>query len=332
MTDPDELSPDERGRILQLVREVVTPPRYGRVTQVFEHTSESDWSNHEASVRIPPGSDEHEPRRMPVATPGGDEIRVPREGDLVLVEYLEGDRPIVTKSVAAEQDRDRAPLGEAGDIRQTRGDLYSELAGDGSLARLAKKPADLDEPDAEVTIDDSADPAHLRMSRGKLYAEVQDEIVRLAKKDSNTATPDAEIAIDDSAFSPYLKTRRGKLYTEVQGSTARIAKKQSDSATPDAEVTIDDGPSPPTVRIRSAGGAVQVKTEGGPATVNAGSEGAVTVSGDTVEVDGQTAVVLNGGSNVVATEGDTVTIDGVASGSDTVSGTIDDKSGDVKSP
>jgi hypothetical protein len=152
----DELDQTERGRILQVVRGELSFPRVGRVVTVWPHTGAEDRpSNHEVDVAIPPGEPVQEPRRVPILQPTGGAAYVPREGDLVLVGYLRGsgDRPIVLGSVYGDADADRAPLASESDIRATRGSLYTELAGDGSYARIAKKPDDLEAPTATVEID-----------------------------------------------------------------------------------------------------------------------------------------------------------------------------------
>lgn len=163
-----EGEPTERDRIIQTVREELTFPQVGRVDRVFEHTTSDDVSNHEADVIIPPGTDQSEPRRVPIAQPSTGEIRVPDSDDLVLVQYLrgDGDRPIITGHVYADADDDRAPLGTAGDVRIRRGDLYAELAGDGTSARLAAKPGDTDPPEARIEIDDSGSSPVVRVTGG----------------------------------------------------------------------------------------------------------------------------------------------------------------------
>ena len=265
MNDPDELSPDERGRILRLIRETVQPPQYGRVTQVFEHSTESDWSNHEANVVIPPGSDTHEPRRMPVATPGSDEIRVPREGDLVLVEYINGDRPIVTKAVAADEDRDRALLGAAGDVRAKRGSLYTELAGDGTYARIAKKAGDLDEPTARVELDETG------------------AITIRTEQDQN-------IAVEHAG--------KGDIVTDHAG-TGDVAIRVSG----DGELSIaNTSPGGVSIENSNLGDITVSNSASGNTTVEA-TDGSVDVSAPTgdAQVDGST-VTLGGGGNGVITD------------------------------
>jgi hypothetical protein len=152
----DALDQTERGRILQIVRGELSFPRVGRVVTVWPHTGdESVPSNHEVDVAIPPGEPVKEPRRVPIMQPTGGAASLPREGDLVLVGYLQGqgERPVVLGAVYGDADRDRAPRANGGDIRATRGSLYTELAGDGSYARIAKKPDDLEAPTATVEID-----------------------------------------------------------------------------------------------------------------------------------------------------------------------------------
>ena len=151
----DAVEPTERGRIQALIDNAIALPRIGRVTAVRTHTDTSDTSNHEVDVAVPPGDPVQEFRTVPILQPTGASVALPQEGDLVRVNFLDGDgdRPIVDGVVYADADRDRAPLADAGDVRVSRGDLYAELAGDGSVARLAKKPGDLDTPTATVSID-----------------------------------------------------------------------------------------------------------------------------------------------------------------------------------
>jgi len=153
----EDIDDSERGRILQVVRSELSMLRIGRVTTVWTHTTETDQSNHEVDVAIPPGESMQEPDRVPIMQSTSGAAYVPREGDLVLVGYLQGsgERPVVLGAVYGDADADRAPLADEGDVRIHRGQLYSELAGDGSVARIAKKPGDQDTPTARVEIDDT---------------------------------------------------------------------------------------------------------------------------------------------------------------------------------
>lgn len=151
----DKLDPNELGRLLRELDEFVSPPRHGRVVNVWTHDSETDQSNHEVDVAVPPGGEvDQQHRRIPVKQPISGAAFVPQEDDLVLVVYRNSDEPVALGAVYGDADADRAPLATEGDIRIRRGDLYTELAGDGSHARIARKPGDLEAPTAEVAIDD----------------------------------------------------------------------------------------------------------------------------------------------------------------------------------
>jgi len=151
-----ELDPNDLGHLLREIDGELSPPRVGRVAAVYSHTgSESPPSNHEVDVAVPPGGEvDQQHRRVDVLQPAGGTVFVPREKDMALVFYRNGDDPIAICGVYGDKDPDRAPLGAEGDIRLRRGSLYTELAGDGTYARIAKKPGDLDAPTAEVAIDE----------------------------------------------------------------------------------------------------------------------------------------------------------------------------------
>ncbi|GGM64159.1 hypothetical protein J2752_000467 [Halarchaeum rubridurum] len=147
------LEPNERGRLLGELREALNIPRVGRVRKVWTHTDEADTSNHEVNVAVPPGGDvDGEHRQIPIQQPATGAVAVPSVNDLVLVMGSDTG-PVAMPAVYGDADADRAPLGEEGDVRIRRGELYAEVAGDGSWARLAKKPGDLDDPSARVELD-----------------------------------------------------------------------------------------------------------------------------------------------------------------------------------
>jgi hypothetical protein len=154
----DEFERTERSRILQLVRDEFQFPVVGEVQQTHPNNpSAARPSNHDATVSVPPGPDPIETyRRRPVAVPTSGVVAPPQVGDLVLLVFpRRADRPVVVGTVYG--DEDRAPLGDTDDVRVNRGELYAELAGDGSSARLSKRPGDLDAPTARVEIDDQGD-------------------------------------------------------------------------------------------------------------------------------------------------------------------------------
>jgi hypothetical protein len=152
MTTPE---PTDLDYIRGIVRELVRSPEIGRVTAVRERAASSDVSNHEADVSLL--RRDQTVRDAAILQPATGAAVVPQPGDVVLVAFAgaEADRAVVLGHLYGDADPDRAPLATAGDIRLRRGELYAELAADGSSARLARKPGDRDAPTARVEIDDS---------------------------------------------------------------------------------------------------------------------------------------------------------------------------------
>jgi hypothetical protein len=150
--------PTKESRNRRVINEEVNLPQTGVITQVREHTQSDDVWNFHVDVRIGP---EQHPRKVPLAVPFPDMIAPPRSTDhadgpdLALVQFMQDDeveRPVVTNILYNREDR--ALLGQEGVIRIKRGDLYIEMAPDGSWARLAKKSEDDGAPSAHAEIQD----------------------------------------------------------------------------------------------------------------------------------------------------------------------------------
>jgi hypothetical protein len=154
----DELEDTERSRIRQLIQDTIRQPTVGQVQEVFARDGSGERpSNHEVTVSAPPGPNPTQTyERRPVLTSTSGVVSTPQADDLVLLVFpIRNDEPIVVGNLYGDQDENRAPEGAADVIRLTRGDLYLELLGDGSEARIARKNSDTGTPTAEVTIDDS---------------------------------------------------------------------------------------------------------------------------------------------------------------------------------
>lgn len=147
------------GRQRRVIGDEVQLPQTGTITRVREHTDPDDNWNYHLDVRI--GPDRH-PRKVPLAVPFPELAAPPRSEshpkgpDMALIQFLEDDdtsRPIATQILYNSEDR--PPLGTEGIFRLRRGNLYVEMADDGSYARLSKKLDDTDTPDVVVEIDDT---------------------------------------------------------------------------------------------------------------------------------------------------------------------------------
>jgi len=205
--------PTERGRIQREIDKRLSFPVPGRVTTVYEHTDAGDLSNHEADVVVPPGSD-HEPTRMPIVQPSSGELHLPTQGDLVLVGFFrgDGDRPFVYGHLYGDRDDDRAPLGQAGIIRQKRGSLYVEQHPDGDWARIARKPADDGTPSAKIEMD----------TNGTITIEAASDIVLSA--------PNGDVTVDEGGTEQKVAIQTHD--HDVSGTTSDGASFSETTTTP----------------------------------------------------------------------------------------------------
>jgi len=152
-------------RIVEIIRRVVLEElaRYrgsllGVVTTVYPHGAEDDENNYEANVRLK--HEDLELRRVPIAIGHVGIAAPPRAGDLVLVQFLNGDsnQPLVTGRFYHADER--PPLHKEDEIllehRVADGTLnHLRFADDGSifLQRDVTKPEDNSEAKASIKID-----------------------------------------------------------------------------------------------------------------------------------------------------------------------------------
>jgi hypothetical protein len=118
---------NNRSFIEKVIDESIEQPKIGTVDRVYEHGAPKDDSNFEVDVSIDGGTAVE--RRVPIATGGSGEVKVPRAGDTVLLQYTgsESNLPVVTKTVWTNEDR--APPGPAGMHRKSFEGGYSPTRG-----------------------------------------------------------------------------------------------------------------------------------------------------------------------------------------------------------
>jgi len=152
-------------RIVEIIRRVVLEELarnrgslLGVVTTVYPHGAEDDENNYEANVRLK--HEDLELRRVPIAIGHVGVAAPPRAGDLVLVQFLNGDsnQPLVTGRFYHADER--PPLHKEDEIllehRVADGTLnHLRFADDGSifLQRDVTKPEDNSEAKASIKID-----------------------------------------------------------------------------------------------------------------------------------------------------------------------------------
>ncbi|HEX2739345.1 MAG TPA: hypothetical protein VHM69_02770 [Rubrobacter sp.] len=152
-------------RIVEIIRRVVLEELarsrgslLGVVTTVYPHEAEDDENNYEANVRLK--HEDLELRRVPIAIGHVGVAAPPRAGDLVLVQFLNGDsnQPLVTGRFYHADDR--PPLHKEDEIlfeHRVADDTLNHLrfASDGAiyLQRDVTKPEDNSEAKTTVKIE-----------------------------------------------------------------------------------------------------------------------------------------------------------------------------------
>lgn len=192
----------QAAQISKQIDDSVERPQIGRVVEVFEHVADGDDSNFEVDVRLLRSRDK-QLRAIPWQTPQTDEVKVPRVGDKVVVEYHGNSKKVAKARAAVHTNEDRAPKGIAGVWRKKMesgpspagdGDLYiesnteyetsaaspdfekDEATVNNSYVRIAKKDDDRDTTNfvddipmlIEMVDDPADDNAHVRVELNKL--------------------------------------------------------------------------------------------------------------------------------------------------------------------
>ena len=186
-------------RVVEIIRRVVLEELarnrgslLGVVTTVYPHGAEDDENNYEANVRLK--HEDLELRRVPIAIGHVGVAAPPRAGDLVLVQFLNGDsnQPLVTGRFYHADER--PPLHKEDEIifeQRLSDDTLNHLrfAYDGSifLQRDVTKPEDNSEAKASIKIDGES---------GDIEIKAADTIVILMKNDG-----EIQVTADDKPIS-----------------------------------------------------------------------------------------------------------------------------------
>ena len=186
-------------RIVEIIRRVVLEELarnrgslLGVVTTVYPHESEDDENNYEANVRLK--HEDLELRRVPIAIGHVGVAAPPRAGDLVLVQFLNGDsnQPLVTGRFYHADER--APLHKEDEIlfeQRVSDDTLNHLrfAADGSifLQRDVTKPEDNSEAKASIKVDGPS---------GDIEIKAAETIVILMKNDG-----EIQVTADDKPIN-----------------------------------------------------------------------------------------------------------------------------------
>lgn len=118
-------------QISKLISDVSERAVTGNVVEVFEHVRDSDDSNFEVDVDLI-GSREKQLRAVPWQAPQNGEVKVPKVGDTVIVEWRGKSKKVAIARDAVHTNQDRAPKAVAGMWRK-RIDSDTSPAGDGDI-------------------------------------------------------------------------------------------------------------------------------------------------------------------------------------------------------
>jgi Type VI secretion system/phage-baseplate injector OB domain len=209
-------------RIIEIIRRVVQQEMarqrgsaLGVVTTVFPHTKKNDENNYEANVRLK--HEDLELRKVPLAVGHVGIAAPPRAGDLVLVQFPNGDinQPVITGHFYHNQERPplhnedeilfehRLPDGKLNHLRFTNdGTIY--------LQREVTKPEDNSEAKAGVKMDKDG---NIEIKAGKkiVVTLTNDDKIAITAEDKpievtcKTMTINGELVVTDGAKSTTIK-------------------------------------------------------------------------------------------------------------------------------
>ena len=208
-------------RIVEIIRRVVLEELarnrgslLGVVTTVYPHEAEDDENNYEAAVRLK--HEDLELRRVPIAVGHVGVVAPPRVGDLVLVQFLNGDsnQPLVTGRFYHADER--PPLHYEDEIR------FEQRLADGKLNHLrftqngsiflqrnvTKQEKNSNEATATIKIDGPS---------GNIEIASGDKLVV-------TLTHDEQLQIKHGSENNSITVKDGQILLKAGGRTLNIAE------------------------------------------------------------------------------------------------------------
>lgn len=210
--------------MIDLIRRVVSQElgrsrgsALGVVTAIFPHTAADDDNNYEASVRLK--HSELTLPKVPIAAGHVGAAAAPRVGDLVLVQFIDGDlnQPVIAGRFYHEEAR--PPIHRAEEL------LFEQRLGDDSLSQL--RFAD----DGSIQIQRKVDPEDGYKAAATIRITADGNIEILAgEKTRVVLTNDGEIEIlaENKAISITCKelTLNGDLTVKGTGGSTKISGNQ----------------------------------------------------------------------------------------------------------
>ena len=217
-------------RIVEIIRRVVLEELsrnrgslLGVVTTVYPHEAEDDENNYEANVRLK--HEDLELRRVPIAIGHVGVAAPPRAGDLVLVQFLNGDsnQPLVTGRFYHADER--PPLHKEDEIlfeQRVSDDTLNHLrfASDGSifLQRDVTKPEDNSEAKASIKVDGPSGDIEIKSSDAIVILMKHDGEIQVTADDKPINITASKMTIDgDVDINGDLKVASSSGSTTISG-------------------------------------------------------------------------------------------------------------------
>jgi phage baseplate assembly protein gpV len=217
-------------RIVEIIRRVVLEELarnrgslLGVVTTVYAHEAEDDENNYEANVRLK--HEDLELRRVPIAVGHVGVAAPPRAGDLVLVQFLNGDsnQPLVTGRFYHADDR--PPLHKEDEIlfeQRVSDDTLNHLrfAADGSifLQRDVTKPEDNSEAKASIKVDGASGDIEIKASETIVILMKNDGEIQVTADDKPINISASKMTVDgDVDINGDLKVASSSGSTTISG-------------------------------------------------------------------------------------------------------------------
>lgn len=231
-------------RLLAIIQQVVQQELarqrtslLGVVSTIFPHEGADDDNNYEVDVRLK--HEELELRRVPLAVPHVGIAAPPRVGDLVLVQFINGDvnQPVISGRFYHADER--PPLHKADDV------LFEHRLADGTLnqLRFAADGTIFIQRDVSTPEDNSAARAGIKIDPdGNIEIKASDKIVITLTNDNSIA-----IKADGQPITVACDTLSVTGNVEIDGTL-----KVSQDTTVDTRVVVGTGP-----QTTITGGAIQ---------------------------------------------------------------------------
>ena len=217
-------------RIVEIIRRVVLEELarnrgslLGVVTTVYPHETEDDENNYEANVRLK--HEDLELRRVPIAVGHVGVAAPPRAGDLVLVQFLNGDsnQPLVTGRFYHADER--PPLHKEDEIlieQRVSDDTLNHLrfASDGSifLQRDVTKPEDNSEAKASIKVDGASGDIEIKAADTIVILMKNDGEIQVTAEDKPISVTASKMTIDgDVDINGNLKVASSSGSTTISG-------------------------------------------------------------------------------------------------------------------